>query len=260
MSTISSRPPGFSTRAASVSASPGDGRWCKHEQHGRRVERRDSIGRRLERATAQLDVRQILRPRCARRRASRRTVDADHAPDVRRERGEQRAGATAEIADVQSAGSRAEQRLQKELARRTARHAADPTRRPRWRKTAATPRCGPPARAQAGARPARRPGVPASCSRMSVQMRAFAAIRPRRARARSSGWSPSRRDDTHPASASVFSCRLTVDCGSCRTAQSSETVSSCRSRSHSIRHRTGSASAESAARIGRSARETAFNP
>ncbi len=37
----------------------------------------------------------------------------------------------------------------------------------------------------------------------------------------------SRREVTQPPSASVFRCRLTVDCGSRSTSHSSDTVSSC---------------------------------
>ena len=47
---------------------------------------------------------------------------------------------------------------------------------------------------------------------------------------------------TQPASASALRCRLTVDCGSCMTAHSSDTVSSCRSSSSRMRLRVVSAS------------------
>ena len=69
----------------------------------------------------------------------------------------------------------------------------------------------------------------------------------RRHRAERAAWYrlvPSRLDASQPASPNVFRCRLTVDCGNCSTAQSSDTVSSCRSTSRSIRHRVGSARAE----------------
>ena len=46
----------------------------------------------------------------------------------------------------------------------------------------------------------------------------------------------------HPSAARTLRCRETVDCGSCRTSASSETWSSCASRSASRRRRAGSAS------------------
>ena len=53
---------------------------------------------------------------------------------------------------------------------------------------------------------------------------------------------PSARDATQPLSASAFRWRLTVDCGSCMTPQSSDTVSSWRSSSSRMRLRVVSAS------------------
>ena len=52
------------------------------------------------------------------------------------------------------------------------------------------------------------------------------------------------REATQPSSPSAFRCRLIVDCGSCMTAQSSDTVSSCRSRRSRMRLRVESESAE----------------
>ena len=256
MSTMSNGAPGLSTRCASASAGTGDGTWCSTSI----ITAASSESRSIGSASSAPRRRSTLlnaSARCARGREHLvRRVNADDGRHVRRQhrqrarpcrnRDRRRSTSTAAARAAPHATRR----------RRTVPRAADPTGRPTRQRTAARPRCAARARARAAGRPAPRPDV-RRAARVSISQSS------RRVRRRPSGERvvparavPARA--TQPASASVFRCRLTVDCGSCSTAQSSATVSSCGSSSHSIRHRVASARAENESRSGRA--ETGIYP
>ena len=244
MSTISRRPPGLSTRAASASAAAGAGRWCSTSISVAASSEPSSIG------SASSEPRRsstFARPRVRVARGGEhlvRRVDADHARDVRRERGDDRAGAAAEIADdpvrrQQTRGAPAARTSRPNRSSRSRSHCpADVAKNccdVSLRR--ASTRCEP-ARVLIERRTRRR------AARASAPRSARAIVRSPRAPARSSGscrraaTSPSRR---RPASSDAGSPSTAA---AAARAQSSDTVSSWRSSSHSIRQRVASARAE----------------
>ena len=238
----SSRPPGLSTRATSASAAAGLGHVVQHQHQRRGVEPRIVDRQRLELAAPQVDVVERRAAACAppaaspptrRPRSTRATNGASAAltwpvPQPRSpttqsasasagERGEMEPVAEQLVAQpIPLAGRRREEllRLGAPLGQRAPGAAADPAPRPASAR---------PARARAARAAAR---TASSSSRVIVYRLLV----------------PSARDVTQPPSASALRCRLTVDCGSCRIAHSSETVSSWRSSSSRMRLRVVSAS------------------
>ena len=155
-----------------------------------------------------------------------RRVDRDDARDERRERRAHLPGAAAEIADDpvalgQSAASAARWKRSPNSSSRSRSHwPADEEKnscdfvrgaRERCLQPPLILRCGRRGRRPVRARAARA-GAPAASSSSRVIVYRWLV--------------PSARAVTQPPSASAFRCRLTVDCGSCMTAQSSDTVSS----------------------------------
>ena len=234
--------PGLSTRATSASALRGFGHVVQHQHQRRRVEPRVVDRQRFELAPAQIDVVEAAAAACV----AAWSIAADASTAMTRATNGASAALTWPVPQPRSptiqlgVGERRRARRD-ETDRRTARRAADPTGRPTRRRTPAT-WCGVRrALPAAGADPAPRPAS-------ARPARAPAARAARRAGSSSSRvivyrlLVPSDRAATQPASASALRCRLTVDCGSCMMPHSSDTVSSCRSSSSSMRLRVVSAS------------------
>ena len=99
MSTISSRPPARTARAASASTAPGSGMWCSTSASSATSSSPSSIGR-ASRSPSRRST--FVRPP-SRSRASgehlARVVDRDDAAHERRERLGRRAGAASEVSD-----------------------------------------------------------------------------------------------------------------------------------------------------------------
>ena len=175
-----------------------------------------------------------------------RLVDGDHPADVRRQRSLSWPVPQPRSPTVQRSSSSPSSAPQVGATGRTARRAARSHCAVRRREEAlrSARRRRARARSRDDACRARRRARRAPPAR-ARRARAASRRRVETGRAPSSrvGSSPRRARRPTPRRLSVFRCRLTVDCGSCSTAHSSPTVSSCRSSRSSIRLRVGSASA-----------------
>ena len=215
----------------------------QHQRHHRDVELRRRRSAALRACRCRNSTSSTpLEPRAGRLQHVGRAVDADHARDVRREQRAELPGAAARDRRRPASGraGRAARAGETSAPKSSSRRSIPLPRRRRKKLL----RLRSPPREHARQAPlvvigpARRRDLLADerpeASRASVEIR--------RATCCSSGSCRRVATDTQPASASVFRWRLTVDCGSCSTAHSSDTVSSCRSSTSSIRQRSGSAS------------------
>ena len=112
MSAITSRAPGFRTRAASASAAAGSGRWCRTRSSVAASSSPSAIGSDSSSPRLTVTLRRLAQPPFRRLQHLSGPVDGDHARDKGSQRGGHVAGAAAEVADDPALVEERGQRLQ----------------------------------------------------------------------------------------------------------------------------------------------------